>query len=76
MQCRVGEQVCGGHARTNRFFCIGSDWYFSARENLRIGPFGNRDDAEIEAQLFLRHICEGGALSRRFYNQRYAGRLY
>ncbi len=59
MQCRSGE-ASGTHFRTDRYFCISGEWFFSTRENLQIGPFATRDDAEIELLLFLRHIQEGG----------------
>ncbi len=59
MEIRCGESG-NTHFRTARFFCISGDWYFSTRENLQVGPFSNRDEAEGELMLFLRHVNEGG----------------
>ncbi|MEE8059858.1 MAG: DUF6316 family protein [Pseudomonadales bacterium] len=59
MQTRGGE-VATSHCRTGRYFGISGEWFFSTRENLQIGPFSDRDDAEVELMFFLRHIQEGG----------------
>lgn len=48
------------HFRTGRYYCISGEWFFSTRENLHIGPFDDRLDAEIELMFFLRHLGEGG----------------
>lgn len=59
MQYRQGESS-GTFFRFDRFYRIGEDWYFSTRENLQVGPFSHRDDAEAELMIFLRHTGEGG----------------
>ncbi len=56
---REGE-VATTHFRTARYFCISGEWFFSTRENLQVGPFEARDDAEVELMFFLRHVREGG----------------
>jgi len=59
MDYRNGETI-NTHFRAERFFCISGLWYFSTRENLQVGPFAQREDAELELMFFLRHINEGG----------------
>lgn len=59
MQCRMGETATESF-RAPRYFCISGEWYFSSRENLQVGPFASRDDAELELLIFLRHVDEGG----------------
>lgn len=66
MQTRTGEFEVT-HYRTGRFFCISSEWYFSTRENLQIGPFSNQDDAELELMDFLRHIQQEGIYPERYF---------
>lgn len=65
MQCRSGE-VANAHGRTDRYFCISGEWFFSTRENLQIGPFLTYDAAEVEMIMFLRHMQEGGINARRY----------
>ncbi|MFT5691953.1 MAG: hypothetical protein ACI92E_001284 [Oceanicoccus sp.] len=59
MNYRMGE-VTNNHFRNRRFFCISGEWYFSTRENLKVGPFPDKEEAEIELMFFLRHVDEGG----------------
>lgn len=59
MKYRIGE-VTNSHFRNERFFCISGEWYFSTRENLKVGPFADREQSEIELMFFLRHVDEGG----------------
>ena len=59
MDCRTGEKLTT-KPRNERFFCIAGGWYFSTREDLQIGPFPSKDQAEIEFTMFIRHIGEGG----------------
>lgn len=65
MQCRSGE-VTDTQCRIDRYFRISGEWFFSTRENLQIGPFQHRDDAEVELMFFLRHIKEGGIYADRY----------
>ncbi|MGK0499569.1 MAG: hypothetical protein ACJAYG_001211 [Oceanicoccus sp.] len=58
-QQREGEQGAG-HTRAARFFCISGEWFFSTREDLKIGPFSNQDEAQIGLALYLSHVDEGG----------------
>ena len=59
MQYRDGEEVSTRY-RSQRYYCICGEWYFSTRENLNVGPFPSREDAEAELLFFLRHSNEGG----------------
>lgn len=59
MQYRDGENS-GTYFRSDRFFCVGGEWYFSTRENPQVGPFAFKEDAKAELMLYLRHSSEGG----------------
>ena len=59
MQSRVGEDACT-HFRIGRYYRITEEWFFSTREDLQIGPFSSRDEAEIQLISYLRHISEAG----------------
>lgn len=59
MHYRIGEEV-SEHCRADRFFCISGQWYFATRENLQVGPFTQKEEAEIELMFYLRHLNEGG----------------
>lgn len=39
--------------RTNRFFSVGGQWYFTTRETLDVGPYASRSDAERDAGRLL-----------------------
>lgn len=53
---RLGEE---GHIpfRSSRFFCVGSEWYFTTREGFDSGPFASRERAEIGLKRFL-HVVK------------------
>ncbi|ARN72776.1 DUF6316 family protein [Oceanicoccus sagamiensis] len=59
MEYRQGEKSAQ-HYRAERYFCISGEWFFSTREDLQVGPFQNKDEAEMELMLYLRHVNEGG----------------
>ena len=65
MKYRNGEET-SMQFRTQRFFCITGEWFFSTRERVQVGPFNNRDEAEIELMLYLRHVNEGGIYGEQF----------
>jgi hypothetical protein len=52
----------------SRFYSEQGRWYFSAREGVQ-GPFNTREEAEIEAMMFIRSIvsmdCFGLECERR-----------
>jgi len=55
-QVRLGEE---GHIpfRSGRFFCVGNEWYFTAREGFDSGPFASRERVEIGLRRFL-HVVK------------------
>lgn len=53
---RIGEQDIPITFRTNRFFTIGSDWYFSTREGKDKGPFANKEVAQAAITKFIREV--------------------
>jgi len=44
--------------RSNRFFSVGSKWYFSTREGFDSGPYSNKERAEHSLQRFLNIITK------------------
>lgn len=51
-QNRKGESTQGA-VRSDRFFSVGSEWYFATREGASIGPFGDKGEAEKGLQDFV-----------------------
>ncbi len=39
--------------RSDRFFSVENNWYFTTREKRDVGPFPNRDDAAQGLSLFI-----------------------
>lgn len=52
---RYGEHDIPITFRTNRFFSIGVNWYFSTREGIDHGPFDSKKLAELGIE---KHISE------------------
>jgi len=44
--------------RSNRFFNVGTKWYFATREGFNSGPYDNRKRAETSLQRFLAIISK------------------
>jgi hypothetical protein len=56
-------QKTGGEAdkfwfRSNRFFKVETQWYFTTRENLDVGPFVKRKDAVDGLDPFINCVAE------------------
>jgi len=51
---RKGEQDIPITFRTNRFFSIGTDWYFSTREGIDQGPYQSKELAQVAIAQFIR----------------------
>lgn len=49
--------------RTDRIQLVNGSWFFMTRENTQEGPFGSRHEAEMELNLYLRHVNDS------FYNK-------
>ena len=58
MNHRIGEPV-KQYFRSERFFSVGSHWFFATREGSELGPFSSRVDAQGELLLYIRHMNEG-----------------
>ena len=43
--------------RSDRFFCVGNQWYFSTREGFDSGPYADKQRASQSLQRFL-HVVE------------------
>jgi hypothetical protein len=43
--------------RSGRFLQKEGYWYYTTREGVDIGPFDNRDDAEVGVGEFIDFIC-------------------
>ncbi len=56
-QKRVGE-ADKFWFRSNRFFKVETQWYFTTRENLNVGPFVTKKDAVDGLDLFINCIEE------------------
>lgn len=54
---RYGEQ---GNlpSRNSRFIKKGDYWYYSTREGVDIGPFDNKNDAELGVEEFIDFLTE------------------
>ena len=39
--------------RSDRFFCVGNQWYFSTREGFESGPYSDKQRAEQSLNRFL-----------------------
>jgi hypothetical protein len=52
------------HFQTDRFFCVGSQWFFATREDPALGPFISRGEARAELLLYARHLNENGSFAK------------
>ncbi len=43
----------GSYFRTERFFCVNQQWFFSTREGRDCGPYSSRDRAEEGLNKFI-----------------------
>lgn len=44
--------------RSDRFFTVDGQWYFTTRENRDVGPFETRGAAEHGLTIFIECVCE------------------
>lgn len=51
MRCTDARPV--SRFRTDRFFCVSGDWYFSTREQKDFGPFASHEQAENALSRYL-----------------------
>jgi hypothetical protein len=52
---RSGE-IGAAPLRTDRFFAVNAEWYFTTREGASIGPFGSKPDAQSGLSDFVEFI--------------------
>jgi len=55
MDVRSGEQQKAWY-RSNRFFKVNGDWYFSTREKMDVGPFTTVESAMTGLSLFIENM--------------------
>lgn len=49
------------HFRSDRVYQDGGQWYFSTREDARVGPFPDGDKAQASLGRYLRHVTAAAA---------------
>lgn len=45
-------------ARTDRYFCLANEWYFTTRENQIHGPFETREEASEALAVYISIVTE------------------
>jgi hypothetical protein len=68
MNNRSGEKAKSWF-RSERFYSVSGDWYFTTREAMELGPFPSRKDAEAELMLFMRQANNNTLPSNAFTSQ-------
>lgn len=58
---RVGENIDKVWFRSDRFFTVASQYYFSTREKIDVGPFPNHLAAERGLALYIQYVEEKNA---------------
>ena len=57
------------HSRSDRFFRTGTHWFFHTREGFDVGPFDNRNQAQLALVYFMAHNSWPSAKQLRAYIQ-------
>lgn len=65
---RTGEQFVL-HSRSDRFFRIGTHWFFHTREGFDVGPFDEKNQAQLALVYFIAHSSWPSAKQLRAYLQ-------
>lgn len=68
MSYRNGETDGKSHYRSDRYFTMNGEWFFTTREHVDMGPFITRQEAERELAVFIRHVTEGSGLFLSAYD--------
>ena len=55
MNYREGEDS-GTYFRTERFYSVNGQWFFTTREGHNAGPYDNHEEAEVELMMYIRHL--------------------
>lgn len=53
---RKNEQGSNIPTRSDRFFAVNSQWYFSTREGVSIGPYSDKKEATAGLSLFIEYV--------------------
>jgi len=56
MNMRSGEIEVKVRFRSERFFCVDGDWFFSTREGCDIGPYSSRLSASNGLILYIHYM--------------------
>ena len=66
MEYRNGEDTAM-HFRSERFYAINCEWFFTTREGREIGPFQTHQEAEVELMLYIRHLDNAGFTREHYF---------
>lgn len=64
MKYRCGEER-KTHFRTDRFYRADSEWYFSTREQVEMGPYKTYQEAQLELTFYLEGHYLSNSLTRK-----------
>lgn len=64
MEYREGEGE-GTYFRSDRFYCINCEWFFTTREGREMGPFDDHKEADAELILYVRQQHESEFIEYR-----------
>lgn len=53
---RASDIRSGKHDRCDRYFCLDSQWYFTTREGLTMGPYESQEQAVDETNLYIEFV--------------------
>lgn len=65
---RAGESFVL-HSRSDRFFRVGTHWFFHTREGFDVGPFDDKNQAQLALVYFIDHNSWPSAKQLRAYIQ-------
>ena len=54
MSNRVTDTERKTYYRSERFYCLGGQWFFLCREGNEIGPFPSQEEAEVALMSYLK----------------------
>ena len=57
--------------RTDRFFAINANWFFTTREGADIGPFETKEEAREGLSTFIEFINVAPAETRKLFLAKY-----
>ncbi len=57
------------HSRSDRFFRVGTHWFFHTREGFDVGPFDDKNQAQLALVYFIDHNSWPSAKQLRAYIQ-------